>query len=207
MLVLVDTGQKTALKALLNNFKRLQIDPTRIRYIILTHTHYDHCQNAAFLQQLSGCKIIGSKNEHSRAINGYSKIPGGTSTFFVLLSAIGQWIGKIGFSHQPFKMDLVYENDLPQELHAAGIRTIATPGHSEGSLSVIVDNELAIVGDTLFGILNEGVLPPFADNKEAMLNSWATLLSTPCVTFLPGHGKAISRERLIRNHQKYGLKN
>jgi len=62
-----------------------------------------------------------------------------------------------------------------------------------------VDDEIALVGDTLFGVLPRSVWPPFADDPARMVQSWGQLLETPCRLFLPGHGREIGRERLGRN--------
>jgi Zn-dependent hydrolases, including glyoxylases len=84
----------------------------------------------------------------------------------------------------------------------ANIRVISTPGHSIGSISVIVDNEVAIVGDALFGIFSNSVFPPFADDVKTLIDSWGKLLKTNCTLFLPAHGRPITRELLEREYNK-----
>ena len=83
---------------------------------------------------------------------------------------------------------------------------IKTEGHSSGSISVIVDNEIAIVGDAMFGVFKNSVFPPYADNQTEMINSWNVLLDTDCNTFLPGHGKEIKKEFLQKEYYKYARK-
>jgi hydroxyacylglutathione hydrolase len=65
---------------------------------------------------------------------------------------------------------------------------LPSPGHTSGSISVIIHNRDAIVGDTLFNIFRKSVFPPFADDQEELLRSWGKLYDTGCQTFYPGHG-------------------
>jgi glyoxylase-like metal-dependent hydrolase (beta-lactamase superfamily II) len=74
-----------------------------------------------------------------------------------------------------------------------------TPGHSSGSVSIIVDDEIALVGDTMFGIFPWSVFPPFADDVKQMTESWGKLLETNCRLFLPGHGTANKRSLVQKN--------
>jgi glyoxylase-like metal-dependent hydrolase (beta-lactamase superfamily II) len=78
-----------------------------------------------------------------------------------------------------------------------------TPGHSPGSISVIIDNEIAIVGDAMFGVFRNSVFPPFADDLKQMVLSWGKLLETECTSFLPGHGTEKNRGLLQRQFEKY----
>ena len=89
----------------------------------------------------------------------------------------------------------------------SNIEIIATPGHSIGSLSIMLNDEFAVVGDVLFGGSKKTILPHFADDKKELFRTWKWLLeSTECTTFFPGHGKPINRERLEKELQKkYGF--
>ncbi|MDT8393214.1 MAG: hypothetical protein RQ761_05190 [Bacteroidales bacterium] len=71
------------------------------------------------------------------------------------------------------------------------------------SLSVIVDNEIAIVGDALFGISRRSVMPPFANDRALMVKSWHKLLETGCNIFLPGHGSEVDRILLEYSYNRY----
>jgi glyoxylase-like metal-dependent hydrolase (beta-lactamase superfamily II) len=73
---------------------------------------------------------------------------------------------------------------------------LATPGHTAGSVSVILECKDAIVGDTFFNIFKRNLFPPFADDPEELLRSWKKLYETGCETFYPGHGKRFQRDRL-----------
>jgi len=71
---------------------------------------------------------------------------------------------------------------------------------------VIIDDEIAIVGDAMFGVFRGSVLPPFALDLGLMTESWKRLLDTGCSIFLPAHGTKRGREVLQRQYDKYRSK-
>jgi len=74
---------------------------------------------------------------------------------------------------------------------------IHTPGHSAGSMSLIIDNEIAIVGDCMFGVFKSSVFPPFLTSSKDLIDSWGRLIETGCTLFLPSHGKEKTRDQLL----------
>ena len=203
--IFVDTGRESALGRLWNNMGVLNLKPESIDFLILTHTHYDHCQNAATIKSHTNCKIVMSEKEAKYVENGFTPLPRGTFPITRIISNLGTWIGPKKFGYKPFIPDVQVTDEL--DLREFNISIISTGGHSKGSISVIVDNEIAIVGDAMFGVFKKSVFPPFADNVNEMINSWGRLLKTDCHTFLPGHGKQIKREFLQRAYDIYLQKN
>jgi glyoxylase-like metal-dependent hydrolase (beta-lactamase superfamily II) len=86
---------------------------------------------------------------------------------------------------------------------------IHTPGHTIGSMSLIIDNEIAIVGDTMFGVFKLSVFPPYAEDTEKMIKSWGKLLETNCSIFIPSHGtencRSLVQQDYNRRVKNYGL--
>ena len=75
-----------------------------------------------------------------------------------------KWGGKNLVSRYNYRsVDPDVEVDKTFCLNEFGIDAyiIHTPGHSPGSLSVVVDDEVALVGDTVFGVFRGSVFPPF----------------------------------------------
>lgn len=202
-IILVDTGKKSALKKLSQNLKKLNIDINRINCLVLTHTHFDHCQSAWEIKEKSGCKIIVSGKASEFIQDGYTPLPHGTNMFTKLISGAGKFVGKRNFGYTPFKPDVLIENDFVPDNFGSKIKIIETPGHSVDSISLLLDEEIAIVGDTVFGIFKNSVFPPFSDDIEKMIESWRKLLNSNCSVFLPGHGKEIKRDLLQNEYLKY----
>jgi len=203
--ILVDTGRESALSRLWINIGALNLKPENIEILILTHTHYDHCQNAFAIKEQTNCKIIASEKEASCSENGFTPLPKGTFPITRIISDLGTLIGQKSFGYKPFVSDVLVTDEL--DLKEFNISIISTGGHSNGSISILVDNEIAIVGDAMLGVFKESVFPPFADNTKEMVKSWGRLLETTCHTFLPGHGYEIKRELLQKEYVKYSQRN
>ncbi len=126
--------------------------------------------------------------------------------FTRLISFLGNWTGKKRFGYKPFIPDILLDEEFDLMDYDLNIKLIKTEGHSSGSISVIVDNEIAIVGDAIFGVFKNSVFPPYADKIEEMVESWDKLLNTDCNIFLPGHGKEVKRELLQKEYDKNAQK-
>ena len=195
-LMLVDTGTKSSFKQLTKNLDSLLGAHERPEALVLTHSHYDHCQNAARLKETYQCKIVMGAEEASYSTQGFTPLPGGTFWLTHWLTVFGNKIGPSKFGYEAFTPDLLIRDDQPVDEKAPNIRAIKTQGHTRGSISLIIDQEVAIVGDAMFGIFGNSIYPPFADDKQAIATSWSKLFQTGCRMYLPGHGRPIHRELL-----------
>lgn len=202
--ILVDTGRKNKKSILLKNLKSLQIES--IDWLILTHTHFDHCENAHFLQNKFKCKIVVSDKGYPMAERGYAFHPRGTNPFTKAISRLGNQFFLRLSHYQKFIPDHTYDEFFSFSIPGIDIDLLATPGHSDDSISIIVNDEVALVGDAMFGIFKKSIFPPFADNPAEMVESWEKLLETECHAFLPGHGSEIKRELIESQLVKYSRK-
>jgi len=77
---------------------------------------------------------------------------------------------------------------------------LETPGHTNDSVSILLNNRVAVVGcnGNTFG----NQYPPFADNEKNMMLSWKALLDTQCKLLSPAHGNRLSREKLLAAYQR-----
>lgn len=200
-LVLVDTGKASSFTTLFKNIVSLGIKFEDIAVLILTHTHFDHCQSAQKIKEQTDCKIITSCKSADYIKNGYAPLPKGTSFPTKLISKLGRRIGKRKFGFEPFEADILVHNTYHLNIPNCEINIIETPGHSMDSISIIVDNEIALVGDAMFGVFKNSIFPPYSDDIGLMIKSWAKLLHTTCTVFLPGHGSAISKKRLQKQYE------
>jgi len=195
-LILVDTGIKSAFPELVKNIRSLDFQPEDIATLVLTHTHYDHCHSANQIKNISNCRIVVSSAAATSIKNGYTEIPRGTNGLTKVIAGLGRMAGKRFFGYESFKPDVLISCEIPTQIAEDRIYLLPTPGHSSDSVSMIVDNEIAIVGDAIFGIFKNKVMPPFADDKTALVASWGKLLKTGCQIFLPGHGQPADRSDL-----------
>lgn len=190
--VLVDTSIKMVRKMLMEGLRMHGAE--RPDYLVLTHNHFDHAANAAYLRKSTGARVVIQHEEAVELRTGVMKIPNGTYTLSRGLVYLATSMN-INLAAEPCEVDIEVTDHfmLPG---FDGIELLHTPGHSKGSMSVIVDNEIAIVGDAMINAILFKVFPPFADDTQLLRQSWQKLLSTGCHTFLPSHGKPIRRVEL-----------
>jgi glyoxylase-like metal-dependent hydrolase (beta-lactamase superfamily II) len=204
--LLVDTGRKNSWTKLSKNLDEI-LGENKLSCLILTHTHYDHAENAAKIKEKYGAKIIVQKNETNYLETGRSPLPRGTNILTRFL--INNLAKKIPFQtdFEPIDFDIKIDQKYDLKFWGFNAFILPTPGHSTGSISVIIDNELAIVGDALFGVFKWSVYPPFADDNKIMIKSWGKLLETGCLTYLPGHGTEISVNLLKKQYAQHNRSN
>jgi hydroxyacylglutathione hydrolase len=189
--MLIDTCRWKNPRIVLQNIKNAGLSPEQINLIILTHVHFDHVAGTAELKRISKAPVLVHYMEADLLTKGITRLPAGANPFAQWLSDMGNRyipsIGKFSPSEAEIKIDDKYE------LAQYGIDgyVIPTPGHTEGSISVILDNGEAIVGDCCIFAIEEFVLPPFANDLPLLLKTWQKLLTLGCHTFWPGHGKPI----------------
>jgi len=200
--VLVDAGGKGAPKKILETLRESGLQPQDVKLIILTHTHSDHCGGLKALQEMTRAKILVHESEAESLTQGYGGFPRGTTLLGKLVSFMGRNLARGSGRFEAVRPDTTISERFDLEPYGIDGYVLSTPGHSSGSLCVIVDGETAIVGDTLFGISRRTAFPPFADDVDELLRSWKRLIETGCQRFLPGHGGVISLEMLRESYEK-----
>ena len=198
--ILVDSSPARMWKKLDRQLRRLGLD--RLDALVLTHTHYDHAGNAARLQKKYQAKVIVHRSEGPFLARGEGIIPHGTNRLGrLLIDGIGKNFAP-NLECPPCRPDILVDGDLSLADYGFNARIIHTPGHSPGSQSVIVDDEIALVGDAMFGVFPWSVFPPFASDARQMVENWGKLLATGCRQFLPSHGTGNSRQLVQKDFNK-----
>lgn len=196
--ILIDTSISYLWGKLQRRLELLNIET--IDYLVLTHSHFDHAANASRIKEKYKSTVVIHMNDAQLLSKGETVIPKGTVLFTTLLvNTLSRFIPKSLIKYTPCEPDLLIDSDYCLKTIGFNAYLTHTPGHTKGSLSLIVDDEIAIVGDTLFGVFRWSVYPPYADDRNAMINSWKKLLDTKCLIFLPSHGSANKRSLLEKN--------
>lgn len=204
-IILADTGKLSSFGRLSRSMDLLNTPIESVTILILTHTHFDHCQSAKKIKDISGCQIIVSQEASGFVHQGFTKLPRGTFLITNIISKLGNYFGKKRFGYDPFQPDLFVNGNLTIRTLNGRIKLIETKGHSDDSISIIIDDEIAVVGDVLFGVFKNSIFPPFADNTAKLAESWRLLFETDCELFLPGHGRETNRDRLEMELKKMEL--
>jgi len=169
--------------------------------VVLTHTHFDHAGNAAWLAREYGAEVVIQEAESQFLATGDTPIPEGTHAVTRGLVSLGKKVTPM-FRYEPCQADHVFGDSF--DLNRFGINgyIIHTPGHSPGGATVVIDGIVALAGDSIIGTTPGIPFPPFADDVDLLLKSWRKIIDTGCETFLPGHGKPVSLDELKEEFSK-----
>jgi hydroxyacylglutathione hydrolase len=189
--ILIDCGVPGSDKAILQAMSDAGIQNKDLELIIITHGHTDHMGASSVLRDATGAKTMIHTLDADIIRTGKSPklYPiNTTGRIFNFFNKLGSGMIK-GF--QPYEPELVIEGET--SLHEFGVdgKIIETPGHTEGSISVLLDDGSAFVGDLImggmFGKGNPG-LPMHVKNMEEEKNSIQKVLSLSPKIIYTGHG-------------------
>jgi hydroxyacylglutathione hydrolase len=197
--ILIDTGRKVNRDKLISNLRSIRV--RAIDYLVLTHTHFDHVESAEFFKRNYNSKVIVQNEEAAFLSRGKSPLSKGSILPSKILFSLFAEKVQPKVVYMPCDADIIIKDRWP--LFGIGFEAelIHTPGHSIGSMSITIDNEIAIVGDTMFGFFPNSIFPPFADDPKALINSWGRLLDSNCKLFLPMHGWPLKRSLVERAYK------
>lgn len=180
--VLVDTAGREHLDQVV-----AACEPYEMKLIVLTHVHFDHAENAAFLSRKYGIPVALHEKDEELFEN-FDKQP---------LQASGL-VGRVvlGLSlkvlrntrvERPGNVIHIQDGD---DLSPYGIpaRVIGLPGHTLGSVGVDVEGKHLLVGDELDNWIRPGIGHLFHD-RTALRKSAGKIAALGDRTIWYGHGK------------------
>jgi glyoxylase-like metal-dependent hydrolase (beta-lactamase superfamily II) len=158
--------------AILAALKAAGLEAGDLKVIVLTHAHSDHMGALRAIRGLSGAKVLAHAYEAAYAEQGKSSEVASHSRLAAFILKHGpQGDGK------GVPVDIKIDGDF--DLRALGVnaRVILTPGHTQGSLSVLDAAGEAAVGDLLRGKPGKLSFGPFCLNLSDSRRSLEKLLS------------------------------
>jgi hydroxyacylglutathione hydrolase len=145
--VLVDTGAPGDLRAILGALKRHKVAPRDLALILHTHGHSDHAGCTAELKRLSGAQVAIHAGDAALARTGRNGV-------IAVQDALGRLLRPfVDEQFEAFEPDLVFEEGIALEPYGLRGRVLPTPGHTAGSVSVVLASGEALIGDVLRGSL------------------------------------------------------
>jgi glyoxylase-like metal-dependent hydrolase (beta-lactamase superfamily II) len=199
--ILIDGGMPGEFNKFSKGLKDTGINPKEIKALIITHCHWDHIGCAKKIKDITGAKVVVQKYEKDILIKGEPVMPPGVTRWGKIL---GVFINRLSkkFSIEPGEVDIVIgEEDYSLEEFGIKGKIVFTPGHSPGSISVVLDSGDAFVGDMAMNGLPLTIgpnLPIFAEDMSAVKNSWRKLIDMGVKKTYPAHGKPFPVEKLMK---------
>jgi hydroxyacylglutathione hydrolase len=156
-ITLIDTGVAGCENSIFDCLRSIDRDPDEISLIILTHSHPDHIGAAKAVQDATGCSVMAHPAERAwiedadqqnreRPVPGFSSLVGGS----------------VRLDHE-LEDGIVIDPDGSETYE---MQVIHTPGHSAGSVSLLMQGERALFcGDA---VPVYGDLPVYDDARQSV---------------------------------------
>jgi glyoxylase-like metal-dependent hydrolase (beta-lactamase superfamily II) len=206
--VMIDTGFADE-KALEVRQAYLDKQPSvQLKEIVLTHHHFDHSSAADTFRRSTGAAISVHEDEKEFITNPREDAP---EDFEVpeeakeLREAAKRWRAEAAKALP----DRVLADGDEVKVGAATLRVLHTPGHTQGSLCLMLEEEKVLfTGDTILGRGTVAISPPPYGSMARYLKSLARLEGSGADLICPGHGPVIDdpalkcRELIDHRHER-----
>ena len=208
--VMIDTGYENSYKQVLKKLRKLSVKPENIQYIFLTHAHDDH---AGFLEEWMIKHPHTQVIAHEKAIDGLRKgqnsFEGGCSTmlaflFCQLMALLGHAdhrYPRLSEEHLKKILTLNADNTAQVENLLKG-KILFTPGHTDDSISLLVDGILFCGDAAMNGIPSLHRITIWVENTRTFAESWEHILTSGASMIYPAHGNPFEPKQLERNKKR-----
>ena len=168
---LVDAGCGLAMERLFANIRKCGTDPQRIKYLLLTHCHYDHTGGAAELKRRIGLDIVAHELDAPFLEAGDNRV------------TAANWYGA---KLTPFRVDRKLAGSGDDILLGGRkIEVLHAPGHSPGSVVYLAESDGLKV---MFAQDVHGPIEPsFLSNRKDYDKSLRMLLEIGADILCEGH--------------------
>ncbi len=175
--ILVDTGFPGSGDAIIHTMQEHGIAPGDVRLIVLTHGHADHAGSAAELRARTGAKVAIHAADAEMIRGGTQGVLRPTC---ISGRVLGMFFSRKGRSEfPPLEPDLLLADGMSLEPYGVSGTVLTTPGHTAGSVSLVLSSGDVLAGDLIFAQIPTGKpgLPFWAEDPGVVQQSIRNLMS------------------------------
>ncbi len=183
--LLIDTGTPGKADKILRELAGINVKPSDVKAIVITHAHPDHAGSCTALMKKTHAKLYIHKDDLNMLLG---KAPPREPRD--LLEKIVAFMSKHFFKYPPPE-DAVLLNENSSIQGFEDLKVIHTPGHTPGSLSILdVKNTTLFCGDAINNRAGKLIGPHkhFTFNRKQAWRSVAKIGALSFDTLCPGHG-------------------
>ncbi len=191
--VLVDTGMPGMADKLLALLAQAGIARDAVRLILITHGHADHFGSAAELRRRLAAPVAIHAADAAALRQGINPPETLTPTSSAMALFHKLPFKPFGAGAPPVEPDIAFDAAWRLDAYGLAAEVIPTPGHTPGSVSVLLDSGEAVIGDILGGrFIGRGPAAPFvAWNLARNWESLGALLARSPTRLYSTHGGMI----------------
>jgi len=193
--ILVDSGMPNSNQKLVEAFQEQGINPQEVHLIILTHGHLDHVGSTAYLREITGGKVLCHRSFSTDLANG--KIEKAVPQN-LLGRVLNLMTGFLGSNIAAVTADIVMDNEFDLSEFGIAGKVIHTPGHSQSSVTIALNNGEVLVGDLIReekpGVVGLGMF--YEDRVTALDSANKIAALNPRVIYL-SHSTTIDNDKLM----------
>ncbi|MFW6138926.1 MAG: MBL fold metallo-hydrolase [Spirochaetota bacterium] len=202
--ILVDTSYPDQYRKFCKLLNRKNIDQAQIKYVFLTHHHDDHAGFLSAVRKESNARLIA----HAKS-TGPLKRGGAKGAVRPANRLAGAVFAVFRAVHRDFRFppvqikdeDILVKEDDHRTLKEIGVdgAIVYTPGHTRDSVSMVLSDGRALVGDAAMNFMKWTGLkhrPILVENIHEVYKSWEKLLSMGATVIYPAHGKPFPSHEL-----------
>ena len=203
--ILVDTGSRGDAARIEAGCAAAGVRMNDLALILHTHVHSDHFGNTAQFAARFGCPVAYHRADAGLIAQGHNGRIRGVGLRGQLLAPLVS-----GVPFERAAADISAREGMRLDEFGVAGAILHTPGHTAGSISLMLDSGDAIIGDVIMGGYAGGAIRPsqpnfhyFADDLPGAMASLDRILAATSARLFVGHGGPLHHQAVAKWRRRH----